>query len=173
MIIGRKFWLKRLIAGFKHEIAYQSWDSVKRIGLLMPSISPEDTSGIAQLLDKWKAEGKEVQVLELTTERMNKKKEEHRRHGVLYANERNWKGLPDSPEFHAFSKGKFDVVLQLCSSNEGMWRYFPYVLESGMLVGPNEHPSIDFDLNVQIENRPMIEVLTDIESWLKKIKHVA
>lgn len=173
MIIGRKHWLNSLKKNWKPVRNYTGWERSKTVGLIVPYVNADDYKVVQAQVDKWHHEGKQVYVLRLSELKMNKKRESIREHNVLYANETNWKGIPESPDFNDFSSQKFDVVLQLCTQEFKALDFVPYLVHTGLLVGPVVLDSEPYDVQIQVKGRSWKEVFSEVENWLKKINYVA
>ncbi len=173
MILGRKYWLKRLKSNVKARKSFDGWSSVKVIAIIIPAGDGIEGSDLETSIRKWEHQGKHIHVFRVSEERMTKKRESLREHNTHYQNETTWKGIPDSPDFNELIRREYDVVLHLCESEEGTWAYLPYMIETAMYVGPQGIKDAPFDLQMIISNRNWNELLDEIEEWLKKIKNVA
>ncbi|NVK26653.1 MAG: hypothetical protein HWE14_01350 [Flavobacteriia bacterium] len=173
MIIGRKYWLKQVVSQSQERLGYTGWDDVKTVAVVVPHEDQELASTLDSVIHTWHHVGKQVQVLRVSKLKMSKSKESLREHNTLYSNETNWKGIPDSTEFNEFVNREYDVVLHLCTENDGLLEFIPHMFKTGILVGPSGVDSQAFDLQIQLQGRSWKEVFVEIENWLKKIKNVA
>lgn len=173
MIIGRSYWLKKLKSGFTSNTSFSGWDSAKRIGIVLPEMTPEQFKPIKTVMEEWKSEGKRVSVLKLSQLRMNKKRESIRERDVLYANETTWKGIPESPDFNEFIHTEYDAVLQFCIGSGGVLDFVPYMVKAGIVVGPSSSEGEPYNLQITVDGRSWTDVLQESEHWLKKINYVS
>lgn len=173
MAIGRKHWLKKVVANCPAHPGIRNWGAIKLVAVIVDADDTEWLTTIGEFSARWKTEGKQVHILRISKLSMNKKKESLREHNTLYSNETNWKGIPVSSEFNEFVSRHYDAVLHLCKTNEGVTEFIPFLLHTDIMVGASERPFECFDLTVKTEGRSNEDVLTDIEHWLKKIQNVA
>lgn len=173
MIAGRKYWLKKIRAQWKPERSFPGWEKTRLIGLILPYMSAEEFEPIERWIDKQHHDARQIHILRLSPLRMTKKKESLREHNVLYVNETNWKGIPESTDFNGFISRKYDLVLQLCTADLKHLEVIPYQIRTGLLIGPIKEENEAYDVRFRIDGQPWTDVLEEIENWLKKIQYVS
>ncbi|KAB2814480.1 DUF6913 domain-containing protein [Phaeocystidibacter luteus] len=173
MIIGRKYWFKKVKSQAIERLSFRGWEEVRTIAVVVLQEDQELSAVLDKVADAWHHDNKQVQVLRVSRMKMTKSKASLREHNTIYWNETNWKGIPNSSEFNEFVNRQYDVVLHLCKQNDGLLEFLPYLFKTGILVGPSNVDMDAFDLQIQLENRTWKEVFQEIENWLKKIKNVA
>ncbi len=173
MIVGRKYWLKKVRNSAPERLPFHGWEKAKVIAILIASEDERRLDEVKEVLKRWEHEGKHIHIYRFSTERMSKKRESLRIHNTLYKNETNWKGIPNSADFNGFINREYDVVLHLCKMEGGIYDFLPHMVQTAVYVGPQDAEHSHFDLQLKLGNRKWNELLEEMEEWLNKIRNVA
>lgn len=170
-MFGRSYWLKKRRAQYSTSRPYPGWSKAKEIGIVVPEQKEESRRELERLIQSWKDEGKRVHFLWISQKRVSKKDTVQRLRSTVYKNDISWKSEPIGAEFNEFAQQKYDIVLHLCTENQGVEAFVPLLLDTAFLVGPESNKDLPADLKLKIKDQSWEAFIATAEHWLKQINH--